>query len=165
MHPPIRPADINDFAAILALNEESVHFLSPLDLPRLSALHAQAALHRVVEVDDRVAAFLLAFREHADYDSPNYLWFEHRYETFLYIDRVVVGRALQGTGLGRRLYQDAFAEAQRSAVPRLTCEFDIDPPNPVSAGFHAGFGFVEVGRQSAAGGKKQVSLQCAPVKA
>jgi predicted GNAT superfamily acetyltransferase len=50
------------------------------------------------------------------------------------------------------------------AVPVVTREFDVDPPNPVSAGFHAKLGFHEVGQQLVAGGTKVVSLQAAPVR-
>ncbi len=78
-----------DFPAILQLNAESEHFLSPLTLPRLAELHAQAAYHRVVVADGELAAFLLALREGVTYDSPNYRWFA-RYPTFIYVDRVVV---------------------------------------------------------------------------
>jgi len=66
----IRPAIAADFPAILALNAALVHFLSPLDAARLRLLHAQAAYHRVAEIDGGVVAFLLAFREGAAYDSP-----------------------------------------------------------------------------------------------
>lgn len=159
MSTTIRPAGADDFLAILALNAESVHFLSPLDAVRLRQLHAQAAYHRVVEIDRVVAAFLLALREGADYDSPNYRWFAQRYPEFLYIDRVVVSAAQQGRGLGALLYEDLFAFARSSGVAEVTCEFDVDPPNPPSARFHARFGFREVGTQWLGGGKKQVSLQ------
>ena len=155
----IRAAAPADFPAILALNAESVHFLSPLDAPRLQHLHAQAAYHRVVEIDGVVAAFLLALREGADYASPNYRWFAQRYREFLYIDRIVVSTMQQGQGLGALLYEDLFAFARTSGVTRVTCEFDLEPPNPASARFHARFGFREVGTQRLAGGRKQVSLQ------
>jgi len=154
----IRAAAPADFPAILALNAESVHFLSPLDAQRLQDLHAQAAHHRVVELEGAIAAFLLAFRDGADYDSPNYRWFAQRYAEFLYIDRVVVGATRQGQGLGALLYEDLFALARASGVTQVMCEFDLDPPNPASARFHARFGFREVGTQRLAGGK-QVSLQ------
>jgi predicted GNAT superfamily acetyltransferase len=157
--PRIRDAAPDDFPAILALNAESVHFLSPLDAARLERLHAQAAYHRVVECDGSVAAFLLAFREGADYDSPNYRWFVGHFGGFLYIDRVVVATAIQGQGLGAKLYDDIIAFAVASGVAQLTCEFDLDPPNPASARFHARYGFREVGRQWIGGWKKQVSLQ------
>ena len=156
---PPRDTTQRDFPAILALNEASVHFLSPLTPARLAALHAASAWHRVVEVDSVIAAFLLAFRECAAYDSPNYRWFCRRYPQFLYIDRVVVADTQRGGGLGRLLYEDAIEYARRAGVPRLTCEYDIEPPNEGSARFHQRFGFVEVGSQSVADGKKRVSLQ------
>lgn len=155
----IRDATPVDFPAILALNAESVHFLSPLDAARLQRLHAQAAYHRVVEHDSKVAAFLLAFREGADYDSPNYRWFVQRYSRFLYIDRIVVARAARGLGFGAQLYDDILAFAAATNAARLTAEFDVEPPNPVSAAFHQRYGFREVGTQWIGGDKKQVSLQ------
>ncbi|HEX6833466.1 MAG TPA: GNAT family N-acetyltransferase [Rudaea sp.] len=155
----LRDAHAGDFASILALNAESVHFLSPLDPARLAHLHAQAAYHRVVDVDGSVRAFLLAFREGADYDSPNYRWFARQYAQFLYIDRVVVSPAARGQGLGVTLYDDLFAFAAQIGCTRVTCEFDQEPPNPVSAQFHARYGFAEVGSQWVAGGTKRVSLQ------
>ena len=159
MHGVIRDAASADFVSILALNAESVHFLSSLDAPRLQALHAMAAYHRVVEFKGAVAAFLLAFRECTTYDSPNYRWFAAHYDEFLYIDRVVVAGTQQGQGLGAKLYEDLFAFARRSGIARVVCEFDLDPPNPASKQFHARHGFREVGRQWLGGGKKQVSLQ------
>jgi hypothetical protein len=160
----IRPATAADFPAILALNAALVHFLSPLDAARLQLLHAQAAYHRVVETEGVVVAFLLAFREGVAYDSPNYRWFAQRYSEFLYIDRVVVDPAQQGHGLGAQLYEDLFACARAMGVATVTCEFDLDPPNPASQKFHARFGFREVGTQWVADGKKQVSLQARAVR-
>ena len=157
----LRPARTTDYPDILALNLESEAMLSPLDEARLAQLDSQAAYHRVLCDQGRVAAFLLAFREGADYDSPNYLWFAQRYERFLYIDRVVVAASHQGRGLGARLYRDLFAFAREHAIDAVTCEFYVQPPNEASRRFHAGFGFHEVGTQWVAGGTKQVSLQIA----
>ena len=155
----LRDASSDDFAEILALNDESVHFLSPLGAERLRALHRSAAYHRVVDAGGENAAFLLAFREGAPYDSPNYLWFADRYPAFLYVDRIVVAPAHRGEGLGVRLYEDITAFAGKTGVPWLTCEFDIEPPNPGSMRFHERMGFREVGTQWVGGGKKRVSLQ------
>jgi len=155
----IRDARRDDFAAILTLNAESVHFLSPLSPERLDALHRAAAYHRVVDADGEIAAFLLAFREGAAYDSLNYLWFGKHYPAFLYIDRIVVAPSLRGGGLGVELYADIAAFAARSGVPWLTCEFDLEPPNPGSMRFHERMGFREVGTQWIHGATKHVSLQ------
>jgi predicted GNAT superfamily acetyltransferase len=161
----VRAADEDDFAAILALNEESVAVLSPLSAEGLAKLHAQAAAHWVVEQGGHVVAFLLALREGADYASPNYRWFAARYARFLYVDRVVVAAAAHGQGVGSLLYRRLFAQAASQRAERVVCEFDVDPPNPQSGAFHARFGFREVGRQAVAGGKKIVSLQAAEVAA
>jgi hypothetical protein len=155
----IRDAERRDLPAILALNEAFVHFLSPLDRARLDALHAASAWHRVAEVDGAVVAFLMTFRECAAYDSPNYLWFCRRYPRFLYIDRIVVAESARTLGLGRALYTDAMDYMRRAGIGVLCCEYDIEPPNPGSARFHERMGFVEVGRQRVAGGRKEVSLQ------
>ena len=155
----IRDANANDFAQILRLNEESVHFLSPLSLSRLQSLHAEADYHRVLEIDDEVVGFLLAFREGTPYDSINYRWFVNQYEQFLYIDRVVVSAQHQGRGIGNKLYDDIFTHALSSDAKRITCEFDIEPPNEASRHFHQRYGFAEVGTQATSDGKKQVSLQ------
>jgi hypothetical protein len=150
----------DDADAVLALNAASVSVLSPLDELRLRALAKQAALLRVAQDGDTVVAFLLALREGSAYDSPNYQWFVARYPRFLYVDRVVVGEAARGSGVGASLYLDLFAFARAAGLDTVACEFDVDPPNEASRRFHARFGFTEVGRQRVAGGK-QVSLQVA----
>lgn len=155
----IRESDPADFEMMLSLNTESEHFLSPLSLRTLQLLHRQAWYRQVICADDAVVGFLLAFREHADYDSPNYQWFAARYREFLYIDRIVIGAAERGRGLAARLYQDLFTHARGEHIARITCEFDVDPPNEASRRFHQRFGFHEVGSQRVAGGKKTVSLQ------
>ena len=159
MTPDLRDATPADLPRVLALNEESVRFLSPLDTARLGQLHAASGYHRVIEEGGRVVAFLLALREGAGYDSVNYRWFAARYARFLYIDRVVVDAACQGRGLGARLYDDLFDFARATGAECVTCEFDVDPPNEASRRFHARYGFEEVGMQAVAGGKKTVSLQ------
>jgi predicted GNAT superfamily acetyltransferase len=158
----LRPATAEDAGAILALNQESVEVLSPLSRERLAQLQDEAAICRVIEERGTVVAFLLAFREGAAYDSPNYRWFAQRYERFLYVDRVVVSSTARGRGAGALLYRDVFEFAATHAVGVVTCEYDVVPPNLASDRFHARFGFREVGRQRLDGGKL-VSLQAAPV--
>lgn len=155
----LREATEADYPAILEMNAESVHFLSPMDLNRLKHLHSQAERLWVAETEGETAAFLLALTAGKDYDSENYAWFSSHYPAFLYIDRVVVSVKHQGVGAGRALYQAVLAHAGAIGVPVITAEIDINPPNPGSLAFHEGFGFTEVGRQSVAGGKKVVSLQ------
>ncbi len=148
-----------DFPRILQLNAASEHFLSPLTPARLESLHQMAAYHRVLEQDGAIVAFLMAFREGTAYDSLNYRWFCKTFDRFLYIDRIVVADESQGQGIGPRFYANLFEFARRTDAGRVTCEFDIDPPNEASRRFHERQGFREVGTHAVAGGKKQVSLQ------
>jgi predicted GNAT superfamily acetyltransferase len=157
----MRKATTDDYDRILALNEASVHVLSPLTREKLEALATEADLFEVLEIDGRVEAFVLALREEKSYESINYLWFSDHYDRFLYVDRIVISKENRGAGLGRKLYENVFDHAGRSGVPRVAAEIDIQPPNPTSLQFHRHFGFREVGRQSVAGGKKIVSLQIA----
>lgn len=155
----IRPAVPADFEAILRLNREWEHFTSPLDHPRLARLHVQTIYHRVCELDARIVAFLLAFGPGADYDSPNYRYFDAAGSDFIYIDRIVVGRAHQRSGLGEALYDDLLATARTAGAARLVCEVDLEPLNVGSDRFHARRGFAEVGTQWVADGRKRVSLR------
>lgn len=163
MTPPvIRDATTADFPRIVALNAAEVAHTSAMDAARLGVLHHAACLHRVAEVDGEVVAFLLAFRDGADYPNPNFDWFAERYPSFVYVDRVVVDDGFSGRGVGSMLYRDLFGFARDTGAAAVTCEFNVVPPNEASARFHARRGFAEVGRQWLDEGRKQVSLQAAP---
>lgn len=155
----VRSATEVDFDRIVALNADVVQDTSAMDRGRLQHLDALSVLHRVALVDERVVAFLIAMRDGAAYANDNFGWFSARYPRFIYVDRIVVDAAASGRGVGRRLYQDLFDQARRQDIDIVACEYNIDPPNPASNAFHDRLGFREVGRQSVAGGSKQVSLQ------
>ena len=154
----IRDANPADAPAILALNLESEALMSPMDALRFAQLRDMAAYLRVAEDESGVAAFLLAFREGTDYDSPNYRWFTERYERFLYVDRIAVAADRQGRGLGPALYANLFDFARAHEIPRVVCEFYSVPLNLPSQRFHARAGFSEIGSQWLDSGK-QVSFQ------
>jgi predicted GNAT superfamily acetyltransferase len=154
----IRDALPGDRHAILALNLESEALMSPMDAPRLAELAAMAAYLRVLRDERGVAAFLLAFREGAAYDSPNYRWFDARYPRFLYVDRIAVAGDRQGRGLGPAMYADLFEFARSAGVPCVVCEYYSEPLNEPSRRFHERAGFREVGSQRLPDGK-QVSFQ------
>ena len=161
----IRDAQPRDFPEIVRLNLESEHFLSRMDASRLGQLAAQCAYLRVAEAGGEVAAFLLAFGPESAYDSENFRWFSERYRSFLYIDRIAVAAKHRGRGLGARLYENLFAFAQAGGFERVVAEFDVEPPNPVSAKLHARFGFREVGARSVSYADKRVAMQEAPLVA
>jgi len=157
----LRDAVDTDFDRIVELNAAEVRHTSPMPLDRLRSLIAMSAYCRVAISDGVVAAFLLAFRQGAAYDSDNYRWFASRFGEFLYVDRIVVGKAFSGRGVGAALYADLFAFARSCGIDTIACEYNIDPPNPASRAFHDKFGFTEVATQWVANRSKRVSLQVA----
>jgi len=160
----IREVTTDDYDAIVSLNDAEVRHTSAMNRDRLQHLLDLATYARVATCDGEVAAFLIAMREGAAYENDNYGWFAARYRSFLYVDRIVVGAAFAGRRIGSRLYDDAFAWARQRAVPVITCEYNVEPPNPASQAFHDKYGFTEVGSQWVAGGSKRVSLQVAAVR-
>lgn len=137
-------------AEILALNGMNERETSPLGITDYQDMVAGAFYARGIAPAD---AFLIAFDENADYDSPNFLWFRERYPAYAYIDRVITAEAARGKGYARALYEDLFAAARAAGKPIITCEVNIDPPNPGSDAFHARMGFVEVGTAILKNGK------------
>jgi uncharacterized protein len=147
------------FQAVVDLNYSEIQHTSAMDIERLRHLSSLASYHRVALAGETVAAFLLAMEDHVLYENDNYYWFSARYEKFLYIDRVVVGRKFQGRGIGKLFYADLFNYARQKKIPLITCEINAIPPNERSFAFHAGLGFEEVGSQWVCEGQKKVSMQ------
>lgn len=110
-----------------------------------------------------VVGFALALDPGADYDSENYVFFESRFDNHLYIDRIVLADAARGLGLGTALYEDLFAFARAEGRQTVTCEVNLDPPNPGSLRFHRRFGFEDVDTQATKGGQVVVQLLQAPL--
>lgn len=101
-------------------------------------------------------AFLIAFDQDSDYAGMNFRWFKARLPRFVYVDRVVVSEDHRGRGLAKRLYAELFSAARRAGHDTITCEVNLDPPNPASDAFHAALGFAEIGQAELAGKGKVV---------
>ena len=162
-HIAIRDAKSEDFDRIVELNEAEVRQTSPMSLQRLQTLAVMSYYHKVAVADGRIVAFLLALRDNAPYQNENYAWFSERIQKFIYVDRIVVSSDYAGLKIGSLMYMDLFSFARLHSFNTITCEYNIEPPNPVSQRFHDKFGFKELGTQWVADGTKKVSLQAAEV--
>jgi predicted GNAT superfamily acetyltransferase len=149
---PVDPLDVSSTTELLSLNNAHARELSWLEPDRFCQLLLGAFLARRIGGD----AFLLAFDQDADYDSPNFLWFRARYSRFVYVDRIAVAPAARGRGYARRLYNNLFQHAPAAGHQRVVCEVNSDPPNPGSDAFHAALGFAEVGKAAIYGGVRTV---------
>ncbi len=153
----IRDVERRDLDSILAINNAAGATILALDAAALRVLYEQASYFRLAEVDGHVAGFLIAMREDAAYDSPNFLWFRERYPAFVYIDRIVIARAYRRLGLGRVFYADVTSYAE-TRVPLLNCEVFLEPRDDISLLFHGTWGFQEVGQQTMPAGGRRVAL-------
>ncbi len=146
--------------AVLALNNDHAVELSPLNLGRMRCLLARAFL--ALRIGD-LEAFLIAFDQGADYDSPNFIWFRDRFDRFVYVDRIVVAAEARGRGHARALYEALFEVALGAGHERIVCEVNSAPPNPRSDAFHAALGFEAVGAAAIHGGSKTVRYLVRPL--
>ncbi len=160
----IRDVRTDDLEHLLELNQSNLPHVGSIFFQRLEHLHNQALYFRVAESDGQITGFLIVFDPAADYDSLNFLWFKERYESFVYIDRIVIAPEARRKGIGFRLYKDLETFARERQIPIMTCEYHLRPKNEESRLFHKEYGFEEVGTQETENGKKTVSLQIKHVK-
>ncbi|GAB3035221.1 MULTISPECIES: GNAT family N-acetyltransferase [Oleiagrimonas] len=153
----VRDVCEHDLDSVLAVNNAAGEGILPMSKAQLRHFFDTADYFRVAEMDGAIAGFLIAVREYADHDSPNFLWFRERLPRFLYIDRIVIARNSRRHGLGRVFYSDvqSYAEVR---VPQLTCEVFLEPRDDATLLFHGSFGFHEVGQQRMPGSDRPVSL-------
>ena len=154
----LRPLTDADGDAVLALNEEVVHKLAPMDEAAYRWYLGTVEVSWAAEVDGAFAGFVLVLGPGHDYESENYRWFSERWDDFWYLDRVAVAASARRRGVGAAIYDALQAKAAEDGRPILL-EVNVEPPNEASLAFHEARGFREVGRLAHDGGAKVVSLQ------
>lgn len=152
----LRDAREADLDQLLGMNNAAGAAILPIDGARMRHLFRQAAYFRVAQIEDHLAGFLIGLDADAEYDSCNFRFFAERYETFTYIDRIVIAAAYRGVGLGRVFYADVQSYAEVRS-PWLACEVMLEPRNDAVVLFHGAYGFHEVGQHTMATGQ-HVSL-------
>ena len=138
----IDASDIEENAPLLRLNNAHATELSYLTASEMRKLVTECCVAVRIGAG---RAFVLAVCETAQYESPNFRWFQGRFDRFVYVDRICVDPGERGKGLARRLYAHVFAHARELGAPRVVCEVNAEPPNPASDAFHAALGFEEIG--------------------
>ncbi len=141
------------FEALRKLNNAHAQELSYADEDRFRLLLERSFFAAAINEAD---AFLIAFDQNADYDSPNFLWFRSRFLKFVYIDRVVTDEVARGRGHAAALYEALFQKARSAGHTLAVCEVNEYPPNPASDAFHARLGFVQAGSAALLDGGKRV---------
>ncbi len=133
----------------LALNNTHSNETSLLDLLSLEQMMANSFF----SITDDAHGLLITFDQDAPYDGVNFQWFKARYDRFVYVDRIIVAAHTRGKGLARHYYSQLFDKARAAGHERITCEINLNPPNPGSIIFHANMGFTEIGSATLENGK------------
>ncbi len=141
----LRDLTRDDLPALLALNNAATPAVPTATEDELAALLEASDFG--FAVGDELLGFVLGFAPGSDYQSPNYRWFEARGIDHLYVDRIVVAEAARGRSIGRLLYERVIGLAREQGRREVTCEVNLDPPNPGPLAFHDRMGFREVGQQ------------------
>lgn len=135
----IKPAH---HATILRNNQEFVHWLSPLDAAGLAVLLGHADYARQI-ADGQAAA--IGYDGGGTYRHKHIDYLSARLDRYFYIDRIIIGAAAQGQGLGRALYGDIEDCARARGYTHIACEVNTRPDNPDSHAFHRTLGFAAFG--------------------
>ncbi len=153
----ISPTVSKQLPTIVKINQEALPAVSSVTLKDMEHFLSIVDYFRTLQLDDIIVGFLIALTPGKDYHSPNYKWFEKKFDSFMYVDRIVIDFAYQSNGFGWAFYNNLrkFTEYRS---PRITCEVNLRPPNEGSIIFHEKYGFRQVGTQETEGGKKEVSL-------
>ncbi|WP_421741818.1 GNAT family N-acetyltransferase [Cellulomonas sp.] len=152
----ITPADVPGLAR---LNDDAVPAVNALGVDGLAAHLPDCELAIVAQDQDGdVLGFVLAVGPCSAYASENYRWFSAHVPGSLYVDRIVVHPSAHGRGVGRALYAGVDARARELGLGVVTCEVNLEPPNPESLAFHDRLGFRRVGEQATKGGSVVVAL-------
>ena len=155
----IRNVKKQDCPNILSLNEKNVEMLLPMDFQQFMYFLERAEVFKVVEIDGKIVAFLIALRSKVDYNIQVYRWFLQKYPDFIYIDRVVIDEAHRRMGIARKLYEYVFDHSYRQGITTIAAGVEVEPAyNKASIAFHNAMGFIEVGEQHVRSGTVNVSL-------
>lgn len=163
----LRPATDADISYLVTLNNASVPAVPDTPADDMSELLDASSL-ALVAVDPEAPkdplGFVVALEGGENWAGENYVWFEERGLDHLYVDRIVVGEGARGRGIGQLFYDAVFDAARTAGHEVVTCEVNLNPPNPGSMRFHGRLGFSERGQQLTKGGDVLVAKLAADVR-
>jgi predicted GNAT superfamily acetyltransferase len=152
-----------DIPRLVELNDAASPAVPITSESEMAGLLDAAGFTLAARDGETLIGFVIGMRARADYASENYRFFNARGSDFLYVDRIVIDGARRGAGTGRALYTAVFELARDEGLGEVTCEVNLDPPNPGSLAFHARLGFERIGEQETKGGSVTVALLAAVV--
>tara|TARA_B100000579_G_scaffold379508_1_gene346877 strand:- start:49 stop:522 length:474 start_codon:yes stop_codon:yes gene_type:complete len=141
----IRALQISDSSSIWEINEQGLPGTGKVSEQEILDLLNYSSFSIGLFDSNSLLGFVICLPPKTAYGSLNYLWFNERYDDFLYVDRIAVSTANRNQKIGSKLYQAVIDAASKLGVP-VTAEVNLRPPNPDSVRFHQRHGFTEIGQ-------------------
>ncbi len=115
----------------------------------LSQMEFEELLHTCDFVADRrngkqLQGFMLGISAGKGGDNFGYQWFMARFDSFLYIDRVVVEDKCKRLGLAIEFYHEAVHWCRARGIEHIVCQIHDRPPNPAAHALHDKLGFTGI---------------------
>ena len=144
----VRALTDHDIPAILAINLAGHPHVSLLSFDEIAELKTQGFLCWVCEnIEGVIVGYILACQYPEDPATPEYCGDAYLalqniiHSPFFYIDQIAVAASHRREGIANILYRQVDQWAAAHAFEVLTCEVNVQPPNPESAAFHQSLGF------------------------
>ena len=142
------PINEDVLPAVHALNQRYKDLLSSLTLEEIRTILGRCFYRRCLE---QGKAFATAMDDKAQHDGENFNWFERKYSSFVYVERIAIDESLQRRGLAKAIYEDIEDQTRKAGREYLCAEVNLYPPNQGSLDFHEAMGFARVGTGKANG--------------
>ena len=139
-----RQLTADDVSAAWEINEQGLPGTGQVSHEEMADLFSLCELAIGMFEQNVLRGFVLCLLPNTRYGSLNYAWFNQRYDSFLYVDRIAVDHHHRDRGIGSLLYQRVIEHATHQ-YDSVTAEVSLKPPNPGSIRFHQRHGFTEIG--------------------
>ena len=80
---------------ILSLNQDSIPAVSSSNLEMMNHFLVISDYFKVCKVNGEPIGFLIALLPKKDYPSEHYQWFNDKYDSFIYVDRIIFNKSYQ----------------------------------------------------------------------
>ena len=96
----------DDLASILSLNQDSIPAVSSSNMEMMAHFLIICDYFKICKINGEIIGFINALLPSKDYKNEHYKWFNDKYESFIYVDRIIINKPYQNQGYGTVFYDD-----------------------------------------------------------